>query len=202
MWRMAPFVEAVLRQGRSAPAVAAAANLMRCRHEASRSRTKQRAFLRFTDASPLRPCLIIRPAFPLNRPPLPRTPDVLPVPDCWCQIPFAAIAWPCSMVLLWAIRLRLPTLGGTEGFAFCQPPNATPPTVGGRRGISLRRCIDPLSPPPSPRNVAGLPQLMASPNPRSAARRRDPQCCGLRPTQPSCALLPSSTIAVHQKGVC
>eukprot|EP00192_Tetraselmis_astigmatica_P009810 CAMPEP_0117654740 /NCGR_PEP_ID=MMETSP0804-20121206/3908_1 /TAXON_ID=1074897 /ORGANISM="Tetraselmis astigmatica, Strain CCMP880" /LENGTH=926 /DNA_ID=CAMNT_0005461047 /DNA_START=141 /DNA_END=2921 /DNA_ORIENTATION=+ len=48
LWRMAPFVEAVLQQEHSDPVVAAAAHLQRARHEATRTRTKQRAFLRFT----------------------------------------------------------------------------------------------------------------------------------------------------------
>eukprot|EP00873_Tetraselmis_striata_P037853 jgi/Tetstr1/458117/TSEL_004285.t2 len=49
MWRMAPFVEAVIGQRCADFCVRLAGQLMRGRHEFVRSRTKQRGFLRFQD---------------------------------------------------------------------------------------------------------------------------------------------------------
>mmetsp|Transcript_9931 Transcript_9931/g.17883 ORF Transcript_9931/g.17883 Transcript_9931/m.17883 type:complete len:94 (+) Transcript_9931:577-858(+) len=51
MWRMAPFVEAVIGQQCADFSVRLAGQLMRARHEFVRSRTKQRGFLRFQDVS-------------------------------------------------------------------------------------------------------------------------------------------------------
>ncbi|BDA46600.1 Tetratricopeptide repeat protein 27 [Coccomyxa sp. Obi] len=44
-WRMAPFIDAVLRQPRSRPLLRASARLLRARHERERNRTRERALL-------------------------------------------------------------------------------------------------------------------------------------------------------------